>query len=53
MTQTASPDVLRTSIPRCGHTGITLPECSCPSCLRDMLVSVGFLPAHGADRASS
>ncbi len=53
MTQTATPDVLQTSIPRCGHTGITLPECSCPACLRDMLMSVGFLPTLGANPTSS
>jgi hypothetical protein len=30
------------AIPTCPHTGITLPECSCPSCLRSMLERVGF-----------
>ena len=53
MTQTADPVVLQASIPRCEHTGITLPECSCPPCLRDMLVSVGFLNAPSANRPSS
>jgi hypothetical protein len=36
------------AIPTCAHTGLTLPECSCPECLRGMLVSVGFLPAARA-----
>jgi hypothetical protein len=29
-------------IPTCAHTGLTLPECSCPACLRAMLQRVGF-----------
>lgn len=30
------------TIPRCEHTGITLPECSCRACLQAMLERVGF-----------
>ena len=36
---------IESSIPTCGHTGLTLPECSCSPCLRDMLVRVGFEPS--------
>lgn len=36
--------MFRVQIPRCPHTALTMPECSCPHCLRGMLTSVGFLP---------
>jgi hypothetical protein len=41
------------AIPTCSHTGLTLPECSCPECLRGMLISVGFLRDASASATAS
>lgn len=40
-------------IPRWEHTALTVPECSCPPCLRGMLQSVGFVPPAPAPATES
>jgi hypothetical protein len=40
-------------IPRCQHTGVTLPECSCRACLHAMLERVGFAVPEPVRTSSS